>query len=107
MQDNSTVEMSAMSGVYDVKTEMLKLNENIQLVSSTGYQGRLSEATIDVRKGDVVSDKPVWVKMLDGELNAKRLDIADKGSVLRFTDVSMKLLPGKRTSGDAATASGQ
>jgi lipopolysaccharide export system protein LptC len=107
MQDNSTVEMSAMSGVYDVKTEMLKLNENIQLVSSTGYQGRLSEATIDVRKGDVVSDKPVWVKMLDGELNAKRLDIADKGSVLRFTDVSMTLLPGKRTSGDAATASGQ
>ena len=107
MQDNSTVEMSAMSGVYDVKTEMLKLNENIQLVSSTGYQGRLSEATIDVRKGDVVSDKPVWVKMLDGELNAKRLDIADKGSVLRFTDVSMTLLPGNRTSGDAATASGQ
>jgi len=107
MQDKSTVEMSAISGVYDVKTEMLKLNENIQLVSSTGYQGRLSEATIDVRKGDVVSDKPVWVKMLDGELNAKRLDIADKGSVLRFTDVSMTLLPGKRTSGDAATASGQ
>ena len=107
MQDKSTVEMSAMSGVYDVKTETLKLNENIQLVSSTGYQGRLSEATIDVRKGDVVSDKPVWVKMLDGELNAKRLDIADKGSVLRFTDVSMTLLPGKRTSGDAATASGQ
>ena len=107
MQDNSTVEMSAMSGLYDVKTEMLKLNENIQLVSSTGYQGRLSEATIDVRKGDVVSDKPVWVKMLDGELNAKRLDIADKGSVLRFTDVSMTLLPGKRTSDDAATASGQ
>ena len=107
MQDNSTVEMSALSGVYDVKTEMLKLNEDIQLVSSTGYEGRLSEATIDVRKGDVVSDKPVWVKMLDGVLNAKRLDIADKGSVIRFTDVSMTLQPGKRESGDATTASGQ
>jgi lipopolysaccharide export system protein LptC len=107
MQDNSTVEMSAMSGVYDVKTEMLKLNENIELVSSTGYEGRLSEATIDVRKGDVVSDKPVWVKMLDGVLNAKRLDIADKGSVIRFTDVSMTLQPGKRESGEPATASGQ
>ena len=107
MQDNSTVEMSALSGVYDVKTEMLKLNEDIQLVSSTGYEGRLSEATIDVRKGDVVSDKPVWVKMLEGVLNAKRLDIADKGSVIRFTDVSMTLQPGKRESGDATTASGQ
>jgi lipopolysaccharide export system protein LptC len=107
MQDKSTVEMSALSGVYDVKTEMLKLNENIHLVSSTGYEGRLSEATIDVRKGDVVSDKPVWVKMLEGELNAKGLEIEDKGSMLRFTDVSMTLLPGKRESGDAATASGQ
>jgi lipopolysaccharide export system protein LptC len=107
MEDKSTVEMSAMSGVYDVKTEMLKLNENIHLVSSTGYEGRLSEATIDVRKGDVVSDKPVWVKMLDGELNAKRLDIADKGAVVRFTDVSMTLLPGKHASEDSTTASGQ
>ena len=107
MQDKSTVEMSAVSGVYDVKTEMLTLNENIQLVSSTGYEGRLSEATIDVRKGDVVSDKPVWVKMLEGVLNAKRLDIEDKGSVIRFTDVSMTLQPGKRASGDAPTASGQ
>jgi lipopolysaccharide export system protein LptC len=107
MQDKSTVEMSALSGVYDVKTEMLKLNENIHLVSSTGYEGRLSEATIDVRKGDVVSDKPVWVKMLEGELNAKGLEIEDKGAMLRFTDVSMTLLPGKRESGDAATANGQ
>ena len=105
MQDNSTVEMSAASGVYDVKTEMLKLNDNIELVSSTGYEGRLSEATIDVRKGNVVSDKPVWVKLLDGVLNAKGLDIADKGSVIRFNDVSMVLQPGKRTSGDAPAAS--
>jgi len=104
MQDNSTVEMSAASGVYDVKTEMLKLNDNIELVSSTGYEGRLSEATIDVRKGNVVSDKPVWVKLLDGVLNAKGLDIADKGSVIRFNDVSMVLQPGKPTSGDAPAA---
>jgi lipopolysaccharide export system protein LptC len=106
MQDTSTVEMSAISGIYDVKTEVLTLNDNIELVSSTGYEGRLSEATIDVRKGDVVSDKPVWVKMLDGVLNAKRLDIAEKGSVIRFSDVSMTLQPGKRTS-DAPTPSEQ
>jgi lipopolysaccharide export system protein LptC len=107
MQDDSTVEMSALSGVYDVKTEMLTLNDNIQLVSSTGYEGRLSEATIDVRQGSVVSDKPVWVKMLDGVLNAKRLDIAEKGGVIRFSGVSMTLQPGKRTSSDAPTTSEQ
>ena len=38
-----------------------------------------------MRKGNVVSDQPVWVKMLNGFLNAKRLEIVDNGSVLRFT----------------------
>jgi lipopolysaccharide export system protein LptC len=97
MQDKSTVEMTATSGIYDVKTEILKLNDNIDLTSSTGYSGKMSEAVIDVRKGNVVSDQPVSVQMLNGFLNAKRLDIAENGSVLRFGDVAMTLQPGKAT----------
>jgi lipopolysaccharide export system protein LptC len=97
MEDKSTVEMSALSGIYDVKTEMLTLNDDINLVSSTGYEGRLTEAVIDVRKGDVVSEKPVWVKMLHGVLNANRLQIVDHGAVVRFDGgVAMTLEPGKQ-----------
>jgi lipopolysaccharide export system protein LptC len=107
MQDKSTVEMTAISGIYDVKSEMLTLNDNIELVSSTGYQGRLTEAVVDVRKGNVISDKPVWVKMLNGFLNAKRLDIAENGSVVRFSDVAMTLDPGKPAANDAAKPSEQ
>jgi lipopolysaccharide export system protein LptC len=107
MQDNSMVEMSAVSGVYDSKTEILTLNDNIELVSTTGYEGRLSEAVIDVRKGNVVSEKPVRVKMLEGFLNANRLDIVDRGSVIRFSGVAMTLQPGKRAAADAAKASEQ
>jgi lipopolysaccharide export system protein LptC len=107
LEDKSTVEMSAVSGVYDAKTEMLTLSENIELVSSTGYEGRLAEAVIDVRKGNVVSDKPVAVKMLDGFLNAKRLDIIDRGSVVRFSGVAMTLLPGKRASAENSRAGEQ
>jgi lipopolysaccharide export system protein LptC len=104
MADKSTVEMTANSGVYDVKTEMLTLNDNIELASSTGYAGRLSEAVVDVRKGNVVSDKPVWLKMLNGFLNAKRLDISENGSVIRFNDVAMTLQPGKDTDKQADKA---
>ena len=32
----------------------------------------------------MVSDKPVWVKLLNGVLNAKRLEIVDNGDVIRF-----------------------
>ncbi len=102
MQDKSSVEMTAASGVYDVKAEILTLKDDIHLVSSTGYEGRLSEAVIDVRKGNVTSDKPVSLKMLNGFLNAQRLDIGDHGSVVRFTGVSMTLQPGKQSSGAAA-----
>jgi len=107
MQDKSSVEMSASSGVYDVKSEMLTLNDDIRLVSSTGYEGRLSEATVDVRKGNVVSDKPVWVKLLNGFLNAKRLDIVDNGSVVRFSGVAMTLQPGKEAASQSATTNEQ
>jgi lipopolysaccharide export system protein LptC len=91
MADNSTVHLWADAGVYDMKGDMLTLNNNIRLVSSTGYEARLSQAVIDMRKGNVVSDTPVRVKLLDGWLDAKRLEITDSGDVLRFSEVTMTL----------------
>ena len=84
MQDKSTMQMTAVAGTYDTKGEMLKLERNIMLSSSTGYKGHLSEAVIDVRKGNVVSDKPVELEMLQGILNANRLEIVDSGALVRF-----------------------
>ena len=84
MQDKSMVEMTAVSGVYDSKGEILKLDKDILLSSSTGYEGRLSEATIDIRKGNVISQHPVQLKMLQGTLDAKSLEIVNSGEVIRF-----------------------
>jgi lipopolysaccharide export system protein LptC len=84
MQDKSTMQMSALTGVYNSKTEMLKLEKDIYLSSSTGYQGQMSEAMIDIRKGNVVSNSPVELKMLQGKLNANKLEIVDNGDVVRF-----------------------
>lgn len=84
MQDKSTMEMTALSGLYNSKSETLKLEHDIQLSSSTGYRGRLSEALIDIRKGNVISDKPVELKLLQGTLNAKKLEIVDSGDLVRF-----------------------
>ena len=93
MQDKSTVEMSATAGIYDSKAETLKLDQNILLSSSAGYRGELSEALIDIRKGYVVSEHPVAVEMLQGKLNASRLEIVDSGDLVRFDGgVSMTLM---------------
>jgi lipopolysaccharide export system protein LptC len=84
MQDKSSMEMRAVTGIYDAKGETLKLDRDIRLSSSTGYQGHLSEALIDIRKGNVVSERPVELKLLQGTLNANRLEILGSGEVVRF-----------------------
>jgi lipopolysaccharide export system protein LptC len=72
---------------------MLTLGQNIVLTSSTGYEGRLSEATVDIRKGSVISKKPVEVKMLQGTLHANGLEVANSGDMVRFEGgVTMMLM---------------
>jgi lipopolysaccharide export system protein LptC len=84
MEDKSMVGVTSNAGNYEMKTEMLTLHDNVRLTSSTGYEARLSEATIDVHKGSVRSDKPVWVKLTNGVINAKRLEVLDSGDIIRF-----------------------
>ena len=84
MQDKTTMQLSAVTGIYDTKAETLRLERNIVLSSSNGYKGRLSVALVDIRKGNVVSDQPVELELLQGTLNANRLEIVDSGDLVRF-----------------------
>jgi lipopolysaccharide export system protein LptC len=94
MQDKSAVHMTAVRGIYDSKADTLKLVENILLTSSNGYEGRLTEAVIDIKRGHVVSEKPVVVKTEDAVLNANRMEMIDNGQVIRFEGgVTMVLTP--------------
>jgi lipopolysaccharide export system protein LptC len=83
MPDKSAADLSAVTGLYDSKNETLRLDQNI-VVHSTGYLGRLTEATVDIRDGHVASTRPVVVEMLQGTLNANRLEIIDSGDLVRF-----------------------
>jgi lipopolysaccharide export system protein LptC len=108
MQDKSTLQMTAVTGIYNNKSETLKLDRDIQLDSSTGYAGHLSEAMVDIRKGNVVSNKPVQLKLLQGTLDANRLEIVNSGDLVRFGGgVDMTLMlnkPTARQTGSAAPA---
>jgi lipopolysaccharide export system protein LptC len=85
MQDKSTMLMSAAKGLYDAKNETLKLQKDIVL-SSSQYEGHLSEAMVDVRSGNVRSDAPVQLKMMQGQLDANRLEVLESGDLVRFTN---------------------
>ena len=93
MEDKSTMNMKAATSVYDTKREVLKLEGKILLTSTNGNTGKLTEATVDVRKGNVVSDSPVELEMLQGILNANKLEVIDSGTLIRFHGgVSMVLM---------------
>jgi lipopolysaccharide export system protein LptC len=78
------VDIKSVNGLYDTKAEMLKLNEHIVLTTGTGYEGRLSEATVNVSTGNIVSESPLEVKLLNGWLNANKLEVLESGDVIRF-----------------------
>jgi lipopolysaccharide export system protein LptC len=85
LQNDAFVEMSAVKGLYNTKAEQLRLTDSILLKSSSGYEARLRDALIDMRSGQIVSDEPVEVKLLNGVLNARRLEVAESGALVRFS----------------------
>jgi lipopolysaccharide export system protein LptC len=84
MKDTATLEMQAAAGLYDTKTDLMKLNERIVISSSSGYKGHLSEAVVDIKKGKITSSQPVAVDMLNGKLNANTLEVGENGDVVLF-----------------------
>ena len=85
LQNDATVEMKALRGLYNTKAEQLRLKDKIELKSSNGYEARLSDAMIDMHSGQIVSDQPVEVLLLNGVLNAQHLEVTESGALVRFS----------------------
>jgi lipopolysaccharide export system protein LptC len=84
LQDNSTVIITANAGTYDSNTEMVSLRDNVVCQASEGTEIRLSEALVDIRKGHVVSQKPVEVTQPQARITANGMEVVDNGSVVVF-----------------------
>jgi lipopolysaccharide export system protein LptC len=62
------------------------------VLTTPNYEVNLEEAIVDTTTNNVVSNKPVQVKMLQGVVNSKRLEVDKGGEVVRFVgDVRMTL----------------
>jgi lipopolysaccharide export system protein LptC len=86
MQDRSKMELTAKTGVYDTKADLMELKTNIVITTSTGYVVHLDEAKIDNKAGRIVSSRPVAVTMTNGTIDAKGLEVIENGDVIRFTN---------------------
>ncbi|CCE00149.1 LPS export ABC transporter periplasmic protein LptC [Bradyrhizobium sp. STM 3809] len=105
MEDQSTVTLRAKTGLFDTKQQQLELNKDILLTTSTGYEARLSRASVDMAKGTVSSDERVDVKLTNGTLSADRLRITENGDVVRFEGNVVMYLENMTPPPPATTAS--
>ena len=96
MHDRTQMQLSAATGLFDTKAQLLTLEKDILVISSSGYEGRLSRAVIDTRTGNIVSKEPVNLRMLNGSIDANAMEIDRAGAVIRFDQgVAMELTPNK------------
>jgi lipopolysaccharide export system protein LptC len=84
MEDQSTVTLDALNGLFDSKEQLLDLHKDIYMHTTTGYEAWLTQAFVDMGKGTVTSDEHVDVKWQDGTLSADKLRITGGGEVVRF-----------------------
>lgn len=84
MQNKVSFKTTAKNGLYDTKTELLTLADNVHVTTSSGYDAKLAEAVVDMRGGKITSDKPVEVKSFEWLVKSNRMVITESGDVVRF-----------------------
>jgi lipopolysaccharide export system protein LptC len=82
--DKTTFHLSSKDGIYNRKTSVLNLNNNIVLTSTSGYEMHLDEAVVDTANGGVVSNKHVFAFTKDSRINSDRLEVENSGEIVRF-----------------------
>jgi len=85
MADADMVVVTAKSGTYLTKGDRVVLREHVVVTSTQGYNAKLREAVVDMKKGNVVSEQPVEVRMPSGLINANGMEMENSGEVVRFT----------------------
>jgi len=104
MREKSTTRLVAQEGLFDTKKEELKLERDIVVTSSNGQEAYLEEAVIDTKNGNVVSEKPVHMKMPNGTVKGNRFELTNSGDVIRFENgVVVNLKPDKGSKQPAVT----
>jgi lipopolysaccharide export system protein LptC len=84
LQDGVLVNVTADAGVYDNKAEIVTLDRNVLVTASDGAEIRLIEARLDIRKGHILSEKPVEVVLPNGRIDANQLEVSENGDVINF-----------------------
>lgn len=96
LTNNGMTVLTAVKGLYDAKGDTVRLTEGVTVRSTAGYEGKLMDAYIEVKRGHVITENPVDILFNNGTLRANRMEVHDNGGRAFFeggVKMIMKLPP--------------
>ena len=99
-KSGDVVKITADRGRYNNDDETLHLEGNVRIRSAKGYAADMMVADIFLKKGRVVSNKPVTVILPSGYVQANGVELWNDGENIRFLNRALFVLkPKKKGSG--------
>jgi lipopolysaccharide export system protein LptC len=84
MEREGLVTVNAKTGLFDTQKEKLRLVDNVEIKTETGYTASMRSADVDFKGGTVVSKEPVKVALGTTTIDADSLDVKDSGALIVF-----------------------
>jgi lipopolysaccharide export system protein LptC len=84
LQERGMATVEAADGIYNTQSEQIRLKDDVKITSDSGYEARLSSATVEFKAGTVTSDDPVTVRFTGGTIDAEGVDMLDNGQHVVF-----------------------
>jgi lipopolysaccharide export system protein LptC len=72
------------SGLYDRQTDKLVMDAPFTIKMSNGMEASFQNAAMDVKAGEMTTEKPVSITAKQSSIVAQRLKMADKGQIIIF-----------------------
>ena len=82
--DNSVLNLTANSAIFDTQKEQLQLKGDVRLRMGEGQEAQLRSADVDFKAGTVRSREAVTVRLPDMSVAADSLDVVDNGASVAF-----------------------
>jgi lipopolysaccharide transport protein LptA len=102
---NAVTMLNAPRGSFDTKTEVLELEERIEIKSNTGLRALLTRATVSIKDNRIVSGEPVSVEMPAGVVRGNELVMLPKARQAVFSNGVVARFERQAPAGGAGAAS--
>ncbi len=92
LEKGNWVSVSARSGMYNQKKQMLSLSGNVYLLHDANYTFRTEQAMVNLKEKSAWGDKPVFAKGPKAVIQSEGFRVIDKGNTVIFTGKAKVIL---------------